>query len=112
MNYVIAMIYGALGQAITFLQLQAPYRYEWMRNYPTAILMMAVPIAWLFMKSTHYFYIASEGQLWPGRLIGFGIGMIVFSLMSYALFKEPMTMKTIVTLILSVLIVCLQVFWK
>ena len=112
MNYVIAILYGLVAQIITFLQLQGPYRYDVLRNHPVPVLLMAVPIAWLFTKSTHYFYIASEGQLWPGRLIGFGIGMIVFSLMSYALFKEPMTMKTIVTLILSVLIVCLQVFWK
>lgn len=112
MNYVIAIVYGLVAQTITFLQLQGPYRYDLLRNNPVPVLLMAVPIAWLFTKSTHYFYIASEGQLWPGRLIGFGIGMIVFSLMSYALFKEPMTMKTIVTLILSVLIVCLQVFWK
>jgi len=112
MNYVIAILYGLVAQTITFLQLQGPYRYDILRNNPIPVLCMAIPIAWLFTKSTHYFYIASEGQLWPGRLIGFGIGMIVFSLMSYALFKEPMTMKTIVTLILSVLIVCLQVFWK
>ena len=112
MNYVIAILYGLVAQTITFLQLQGPYRYDLLRNNPVPVLLMAVPIAWLFTKSTQYFYIASEGQLWPGRLIGFGIGMIVFSLMSYALFKEPMTMKTIVTLILSVIIVCLQIFWK
>ena len=112
MNYVIAILYGLVAQTITFLQLQGPYRYDLLRNNPRPVLCMAIPIAWLFTKSTHYFYIASEGQLWPGRLIGFGIGMIVFSLMSYALFKEPMTMKTVVTLILSVIIVCLQIFWK
>lgn len=112
MNYVIAILYGLVAQTITFLQLQGPYRYDVLRNNPIPVLLMAVPIAWLFTKSTHYFYIASEGQLWPGRLIGFGIGMIVFSLMSYALFKEPMTMKTVMTLILSVIIVCMQVFWK
>ena len=112
MNYVIAILYGLVAQTITFLQLQGPYRYDVLRNNPVPVLLMAVPIAWLFTKSTHYFYIASEGQLWPGRLIGFGIGMIVFSLMSYVLFKEPMSLKTIVTLILSVIIVCMQVFWK
>ena len=112
MNYVIAILYGFLAQVITFLQLQGPYRYELLKNNPIAVLLAAIPIAWLFTKSTHYFYIASEGQLWPGRLIGFGIGMIVFSLLSYLLFKEPMTMKTILTLILAVIIVCLQVFWK
>ena len=112
MNIVWGILWGLAAQVTTFLQLQGPYRYELLRNNPIPVLCMAIPIAWLFTKSTHYFYIASEGQLWPGRLIGFGIGMIVFSLMSYALFKEPMTMKTVMTLILSVIIVCMQVFWK
>lgn len=112
MNYIIAMLYGLLAQIITFLQLQGPYRYEWMRNHPTLLLFIAVPIAWLFTKSTHYFYIASNGQLWPGRLIGFGIGIIVFSLLSYLLFKESLTAKTLVTIVLSVVIVCIQIYWK
>ena len=112
MNYIIAILYGILAQIITFLQLQGPYRFESLRNYPNLLLLVAVPIAWLFTKSTHYFYIASGGELWPGRLIGFGIGMIVFSLMTNLLFKEVLTAKTLVTIGLSIIIVCIQIYWK
>jgi multidrug transporter EmrE-like cation transporter len=55
---------------------------------------------------------AYNGEIWPSRLIGFGIGIIVFSLMSYFLFKEPFTAKTVVCLFLAVLIILVQVFWK
>ncbi len=46
------------------------------------------------------------------RLIGFGIGVVVFSLMSHWLFKEPLTPKTLVCLGLGSLIVLIQILWK
>jgi multidrug transporter EmrE-like cation transporter len=49
---------------------------------------------------------------WPGRLIGFGIGVIVFTIMSWLLFKEHPTPKTLVCLGLAFTIVILQIFWK
>jgi hypothetical protein len=36
--------------------------------------------------------------MWPSRLIGFGIGVIVFTIMSYYMFKEPITPKTLTCL--------------
>ena len=43
------------------------------------------------MLSVKYLVTAYDGQIWPSRLIGFGIGVIVFGLMSHWLFKEPFT---------------------
>jgi len=54
----------------------------------------------------------ADGQLWPSRLIGFSIGIIVFSLMSHFLFGEGITLKTSICLILSACILGIQIFWK
>jgi hypothetical protein len=45
-------------------------------------------------------------------LIGFAVGIITFALMSYFLFKEPITLKTLVCLGLGTLIILVQIFWK
>lgn len=76
------------------------------------ILLCSVPIMWLYMKSVAYFIEAFDGQIWPSRLIGFGVGVIVFTLMSVILFKEPLNVKNSVCLFLGFLIVAIQLYVK
>ncbi len=76
------------------------------------MLGMAVPISWLFIKSVENFVEYFGGEIWPSRLIGFGIGIIVFGFMSYILFKEPITTKTLICLLLAVGILSIQILWK
>ena len=65
---------------------------------------MGLPISWLFMNSVKHFVIAFDGTIWPSRLIGFTIGMIVFTIMAQILFSEGLSLKTISCLALSILI--------
>jgi uncharacterized protein with PQ loop repeat len=53
-----------------------------------------------------------DGQLWPGRFIGFAMGMISFSVLTYLIMDEPLNAKTIICLLLSLIIICVQLFWK
>jgi multidrug transporter EmrE-like cation transporter len=76
------------------------------------VVLMGIPISYMFMQSVKYFVLAFEGAIWPSRLIGFGIGVIVFTVMSELLFKEPFTTKTGICLFLGVLIILTQIFWK
>jgi multidrug transporter EmrE-like cation transporter len=55
---------------------------------------------------------AYGGEMWPSRLIGFSIGAIVFSYLSWYLFNEPLTLKTIICLFLATLILMVQIFIK
>jgi len=87
-------------------------KYEWFKNHPIIVAFMGVPISLLFMYSVRSFVEAYDGQIWPSRLIGFGIGIIVFTIMSHYLFKEPISLKTFICLSLGVLIILIQMFWK
>jgi multidrug transporter EmrE-like cation transporter len=60
----------------------------------------------------NYFIEAFDGQIWPSRLIGFGVGVIVFTLMSIYLFKEPLNAKNAICLGLGFIIVLIQLFYK
>jgi hypothetical protein len=73
---------------------------------------MGIPISFMFMQSVKYFVLAFEGEIWPSRLLGFGLGVIIFTIMSELLFKEPFTLKTGVCLFLGLLIILVQIFWK
>ena len=116
MNYLfhlaMGIIYGIIAQIITFLQLQGNIKWGWLQRFPILTLLASIPMGYLFIKSVEHFVAAYNGQIWPSRLIGFAIGIIVFATMSIWLFKEPVSMKTLVCLILGCCILGVQIFWK
>ena len=112
MNIFKGFIFGLLAQILTFLQLQGQIKYEFLKNHLWFTLAMGIPISLLFMLSVRNLVIAYDGEIWPSRLIGFGIGVVTFALMSYFMFKEPITLKTLICLGLGVCIILVQIFWK
>jgi multidrug transporter EmrE-like cation transporter len=111
-NLLIAALYGFIAQIGTFIQLQGNAKYNWIDKYPVLLLSAGIPLSWMYIQSVKHFILAYNGQIWPSRLIGFGIGIIVFSTMSYLMFKEPFTLKTFLSLTLALGIILIQVFIK
>ena len=112
MRILIGIMWGVLAQITTLLQLQGQMRYEWLKNNIWFGALMGIPISLMFMASVKNFVSAYDGQIWPSRLIGFGIGVVVFTAMSHFLFKEPLTTKTLLCLFLGLCIILVQVLWK
>ena len=105
-------MYGLLGQIGSFMQLQGAMKLGWYPKYFWPVLLMSVPLSWLYIKSVEHFVAAFNGQLWPSRLIGFGLGITIFSIMSHFMFKEPLTPKTLVCIGLGLTIIGIQILWK
>ena len=115
MNYnkiLIGVLYGLIGQIGSFLQLQGSIKYNWYEKYSWIILFASVPIGWIYIKSVNDIVDGFGGQLWPSRMIGFSVGIIVFSILSVILFKESFTLKTIICLFLSFCILLIQLCMK
>jgi hypothetical protein len=106
------ILYGILGQVLSFLQLQGSIKYGWYTKYPIIILLSSIPATWFYLKSVEVLVEMFNGELWPSRLIGFGIGIIIFVVLSMLLFKEPLTLKTLTCLLLAASILLVQIFWK
>ncbi len=109
---LLGIIFGIFGQVFSFLQLQGSVKYGWFQKYPIIILLSSIPAAWLYIKSVENLLHWGNGELWPSRLIGFGLGIIIFVSLSWLLFREPITLKTFICLMLSVSILLVQIFWK
>ena len=112
MNIIWGILWGLVAQIVTFIQLQGQLKYDFLKQNTWFTVLMGIPISFMFMQSVKNFVAGFNGQIWPSRLIGFGIGVIVFTLMSEILFKEPFTTKTGVCLFLGICIIAIQVFWK
>jgi len=109
---LIGMLFGLIAQVLTFFQLQGQMKYEWFKHHYWVIVLIGIPVSMAFMYSVKNMIIAFDGQMWPSRLIGFSIGAISFIILSYLVFNEPITSKTLVCLTLAVIILLIQLFWK
>lgn len=113
MNFIIGFLYGLMAQILTFIQLQGQFRWEWFKQHPYMVAaIMGFPISLLYLQSVKHLVAHFDGQLWPSRLLGFAIGAIVFTIMSWGWFKEPLTLKTLICLGLALCIMGVQLFWK
>lgn len=111
-NLLLGFLYGIFAQVLTFLQLQGSVKYGWYEKYPIIVLATSIPLSWAYIKSVENIVEHYKGEIWPSRLIGFGIGILVFFILSWFLFKEPITFKTLTCLLLACCIIAIQVFWK
>lgn len=109
------LVYGVLviivAQILSFFQLQSQSRWIWAKENTLILMFIGLPISFLYIKSTGLIN-EYTGQTWPGRLIGQSIGVIIFSLLSWLVFKEQMTLKTMVCVSLSLTVILIQIFWK
>ena len=109
---LLATLFMTLGQIGSFMQLQGSIKYGWSEKYLCLLLLSGIPISWLYIKSVNLYVQGFGGQIWPSRLIGFGLGVVIFTILSSVLFQEHLNLKTVISLILAFTIVGIQIFWK
>jgi len=112
MNLFYGILWGLIAQIVTFLQLQGQLKYEVLKSNTWFLVLMGLPISYMFMQSVKHIILAFNGQIFPSRFIGFSIGIIVFVIMSKLLFNEVITVKSIICILLSIFIILVQVFMK
>ena len=109
---ILCLLFFSLTQLITYFQINGQFLSEWCKNNPLILSLLGIPISYGFILATKYAFIEFDSALWPGRLIAFATGIILFALCTYIFFGEGLNTKTITTLVLSLVIILMQVFWK
>jgi hypothetical protein len=105
-----AIIANIIAAGLAFFQLQGHYVWPKMRFlssmwwvYGTSLI-----IAPLFFYSTKWSY-EHFGAFWNMRLAGFGIGTLIFGILTWLLIGEIPTLKTIISLMLAMAIILIQI---
>lgn len=111
-NLLISLIIITIAQSLAYLQLQSQFFWSWSKNNPLLMSLAGIPISILLIYFTKYCALAFNGEVWPGRLIGFAVGAIVFALLSHYIMNETFTTKTTICLFLACLILLIQIFFK
>jgi hypothetical protein len=103
--------YLVIGNMMAWYQLQGqfltnPY-FKQLFSKDVAVVVLGLPIGWLFWRSATLSY-ELFGAVWNIRLVGFGIGTLVFGIMTMLILKELPSWHTVISIILAVAIIMLQ----
>jgi hypothetical protein len=101
-----------LAQTMIWYQTNSQFFSNWVKERPLLMAVLGIPISYLLIYASRYVVAGFDGQLWPGRLIGFSTGMIIMAVLTYYHLDEGITLKTGVTLMLALIIVMVQLYWK
>lgn len=115
MNYkyiLISILIFLLGQIVVWIQVNGPVLWDWARSFKLVLMLLGVPITWMFMEATRYSILGFNGQFWPGRFLSFTAGIFIFTIMTYMFRNEAITMKTAISLCLALSLILVQIFWK
>ena len=99
-------------QSAVWFQTNGQFVWSWFKDHPFILSLFGIPISLGYIWATKFAFIAFDGTLWPGRLIGFAMGIISFTILTNYYMGEGISTKVIVSLILATALVCIQVFWK
>lgn len=109
----IAVLSIILANILVWFQLNGQFKWEWFKNNELLIAaIFALPVSWLYIQYQKNAFIVFNESLWSIRLVGFSIGLIVFSIMTWVFSKEVLTMKHLICIGLAFLIIGIQTFVK
>ena len=101
-----------IDHVLKFFQLNGQFLYKSFQKHEWVVAAAGVILSFFYIWGTKYTVEAFSGLLWPGRFIGFGVGMVIYAIMVSYFFNEVINLKTMTSLILATGLVCVQVFWK
>ena len=103
----------AMGQTLVWFQLYSHYVWRWWENKALLpAILFGVPASMCFWYGVRL-AVNTTGEAWAARMLGFGMSYLTFPVLTWWLLKESMfTVKTMVCVVLSLLIVGIQLLWK
>ena len=111
-NILTGLLLYFVTHIIIWLQVNGQFIWPWAKDHPWTMAILGFPISYILIIATKFIVTGFDGLLWPGRLVGFGSGMIVMAILTWYFLGEGISTKTLVSLILATGLVCVQVFWK
>jgi hypothetical protein len=108
-NILIFTLLICISHVIFWFQVNGQFMWDFFKNNPLLISLMGLPSGYLVIIAAKYGYDAFDENIWPLRIIGFSLGTIIFSILAYTCMSEGLTLKTILCLVLSLVIIIIQI---
>lgn len=95
-----------------WFQTNGQFIWKWFDSNP--LILSAVggtTISYTIILGTKFAY-EHFGEVWPGRFICFAIGIAAYAVLTSVFMGESINIKTATSLLLSLSIISIQLFWK
>jgi hypothetical protein len=111
------LLYGVLlftlGQILVWFQSNGQFLWPIFKKNTFFVAMIGGTIvSYMLIHATRLIAEHYGGLIWPGRFIGFSLGMFVFSYLTWQFMDEGINTKTLISIVLAFLLICVQIFWK
>lgn len=112
-NLVLGLTLLFVAQIVVWFATNIQFLSKWCNDNPFLVSVMFGTISsYLFILGTKYSALYFQNQIWPIRILSFCMGVISFTFLTSYFLNENIETKTIVCLILTAIIMCIQVFYK
>ena len=111
-DLIIGIVMFMLAHIFSFYQLNGQFIWKWFEKNEVFVAAFGFVISFFYIWGTKYSVNGFEGLLWPARFIAFGVGMIIYAIGVSFYFNEGISLKTAISLILSVILIAIQTLWK
>ena len=92
----LGFLYFIIGQVIIWFQSHLQFFNNWSKDNPFIISIAGIAVSYVSILATKHLADAFDGLVWPSRLIGFGIGIIIFSGLTWWLLGEYIKLEKII----------------
>jgi len=108
----LGFLYFTIGQVLIWFQSHLQFFNNWSKDNPFIISIAGIAVSYVSILATKYLAEAYDGLVWPSRLIGFGVGIVIFSGLTWWLLGEKLEMKSVICVVLALCILLIQLYWK
>ena len=108
----LGFLYFIIGQVLIWFQSHLQFFNNWSKDNPFILSLAGIAVSYVSILATKYLAEAYNGLVWPPRLIGFGVGIVIFSGLTWWLLGEKLEMKSAICVLLAFCILLIQLYWK
>ena len=107
------IFFFVVANILAWFQFNSQFVWDWWKDKPLiSNLIFAIPMGFCFWYAIKNI-VENSGQLWTSKLIGFGVGNIVFAVLTWVFLRESIfTTKTMICMFLASIILAIQIFWN
>ena len=99
-----------IAQSFGWFQANGQFISKWFKEYPIFwSFTLGGVTSYLFMLGHKYSYESFGGVTWPGRMLAFSIGIVIFTAFAWFFLGESLSAKTIISLVLAAAIIGIQI---
>jgi hypothetical protein len=106
------ILYFIIGHVLVWFQLNGQFIWKSFQKYEWVVALGGFIVSFFYIWATKYTVQSFDGLLWPARFIGFAIGIGIYAIFVEIFFKEGISIKTFISLILCLILISIQLFWK